>query len=229
MYEPLPPINMSDLEQNILQPYGEGEIEFNQNTVPFDFDGQRLLWMKYSNNDVREIYIYHFAEQKIELVKTFNKSDGMISNVKFLKQPGGGVKYLFYVKDGQYIVRLNLQSRDQEVIGRTADVVVAFNVTYNHKRLKDVMICAKQQAAEDLEQQMPDPQHFNVVCLDESQNITLFCQNSILNKYEFKVHIARGMTGELKSKDWFGMGYPYFICYYDKYIACSSDYGVLLF
>jgi hypothetical protein len=167
MYEPLPPINMSDLEQNILQPYGEGEIEFNQNTVPFDFDGQRLLWMKYSNNDVREIYIYHFAEQKIELVKTFSKSDGMISNVKFLKQPGGGVKYLFYVKDGQYIVRLNLQSRDQEVIGRTADVIVAFNVTYNHKRLKDLLIGAKQQPA-DLEQQMPDPQHFNVVCLDES-------------------------------------------------------------
>lgn len=25
------------------------------------------------------------------------------------------------------------------------------------------------------------------------------------------------------------MGYPYFICYYDNYVTCSSDYGVLLF
>lgn len=100
--------------------------------------------MKYLNNDVREIYIYHFSEQKIELVKTFSKSDGMISNVKFLKQPGGGVKYLFYVKDGQYIVRLNLQTHEQEVIGRTADVVIAFNVTYNTLRLKDLMIGSNQ-------------------------------------------------------------------------------------
>ena len=37
------------------------------------------------------------------------------------------------------------------------------------------------------------------------------------------------MDAEQKSKDWFGMGYPYFVCFYDNHVACSSDYGVLLF
>ena len=46
----------------MLQPFGEGELEFNQNTVPFDFDGKRLLWLKYLDKDIREIYIYHFNE-----------------------------------------------------------------------------------------------------------------------------------------------------------------------
>ena len=37
------------------------------------------------------------------------------------------------------------------------------------------------------------------------------------------------MPADVKSKDWFGMGYPYFINYYDHNIACTSDYGILLF
>ena len=45
--EALPPINMSNLEESELKPYGEGELEFNQNTVPFDFDGKRLMWLTY--------------------------------------------------------------------------------------------------------------------------------------------------------------------------------------
>jgi hypothetical protein len=40
---------MSDLELNELKPFGEGELEFNQNTVPFDFDGHRLMWLTYKD------------------------------------------------------------------------------------------------------------------------------------------------------------------------------------
>ena len=43
------------------------------------------------------------------------------------------------------------------------------------------------------------------------------------------MHKALGMNNEQKNKDYFGMGYPYFIQIYDRYVACTSDYGVLLF
>ena len=38
-------------------------------------------------------------ELKYESVASFSKNDGMISHVKFLKEPAGGGKYLFFVKD----------------------------------------------------------------------------------------------------------------------------------
>ena len=66
---------MSDLGNNILQPYGEGDgdtkerLEFNQNTVPFDFDGKRLLWMKYVDKDIREIWIFTFETNEAKMVK----------------------------------------------------------------------------------------------------------------------------------------------------------------
>lgn len=43
----------------MLEQHGEG-LEFSQNTVPFDFDGFNLLWMKYLDKGAREIYLYNF-------------------------------------------------------------------------------------------------------------------------------------------------------------------------
>lgn len=41
------PINLSNLETNQLNQYGKGQLEFTQNSVPFDFNGEYLLWMHY--------------------------------------------------------------------------------------------------------------------------------------------------------------------------------------
>ena len=61
----------------------------------------------------------------------------MISNVKFLKVPGGGGTYFFYVKDTQFIMRYNLDTQESEVIGKARDSVIAFSVSYNFLREKD--------------------------------------------------------------------------------------------
>ena len=68
-----------------------------------------------------------------------------------------------------------------------------------------------------------------MACLDESQTITVFQKNENLIKQELKIQDAAGLSKDQRKKDWFGMGYPYFICIYDSQICCSSDYGVLLF
>ena len=85
----LPPINFSDLEMSECKPFGEGELEFNQNTVPFDFDGNRLMWLTYRDQKVRELSIFHFPEAKTESVHSFSPSDGMVSHLKFLKSEQG--------------------------------------------------------------------------------------------------------------------------------------------
>ena len=54
------PIMLSNLENSYLREHGDGFLDFNQNTVPFDFDGERLLWMTYKSREDREVYIYNF-------------------------------------------------------------------------------------------------------------------------------------------------------------------------
>lgn len=90
---------------------------------------------------------------KLEVAYSFKKQDGMVSHVKFLKNQGGGGNYIFFVRDTQYIVRLNLVSKELEEIGRVSDSVIAFNVAYNKLRFKDRQLKAHNNAVEDLEQQ----------------------------------------------------------------------------
>jgi hypothetical protein len=120
---------MSDLENNLLEHFGEDDdIQFNQNTVPFDFDGKRLLWLTYLDKDIREIWIYNFENRKKEKVETFGGNDGMISHAKFLKEPEGGGDFLFYVKNCQYVMQRNLKTNETTLIGRASDAIIAFNV-----------------------------------------------------------------------------------------------------
>ncbi len=68
----------------MLDNYGENEIEFTQNTVPFDFDGHKLLWMHYVTKDQREVYMYDFESRQKQLVLSFTRRDGLISHMKML-------------------------------------------------------------------------------------------------------------------------------------------------
>ena len=43
----LAPINISDLEENMLVQHSPEGLKFTQNSVPFDFDGQNLIYMEY--------------------------------------------------------------------------------------------------------------------------------------------------------------------------------------
>ena len=68
--EQRPPIALSNLETNILDPHGIDRdnrtlFEFDQNCVPFDFGGDVLLWMIYQPKGVRELKIYDFKEEKV--------------------------------------------------------------------------------------------------------------------------------------------------------------------
>ena len=57
-----------------------GEVEFNQNSVPFDFDGDYVLWMTYEPMGVRVIYAYSIGTFKPSEVLRFSKNDGIISH-----------------------------------------------------------------------------------------------------------------------------------------------------
>ena len=42
-----PPILISDLDAGNIDPHYPGDMIFAQNSVPFDFDGEHLIFMQY--------------------------------------------------------------------------------------------------------------------------------------------------------------------------------------
>lgn len=84
-----PPIALSNLESNILDPHGLDQnnhplFEFDQNCVPFDFDGDVLLWMIYQPKGARELKIYDFKDEKAHSIMRFQANDGIISHCKLV-------------------------------------------------------------------------------------------------------------------------------------------------
>jgi hypothetical protein len=110
-----PPIMLSNLDTNMLESFGEpGEgstVQFNQNCVPFDFDGERLMWMQYISRDIREVSIYEFAKKERKTVLNFTKRDGLISHMKMLGDS------LFYVKNTRDLVRYDLKTYSSHLLG----------------------------------------------------------------------------------------------------------------
>lgn len=82
--QPFPALSIANLEESILEDHTEG-LHFDQNTVPFDFDGQVLVWMTYLEGGVREINTYTVETHKVENLIRFQKGVGIISHVKIAK------------------------------------------------------------------------------------------------------------------------------------------------
>ncbi|CDW91154.1 UNKNOWN [Stylonychia lemnae] len=221
-----PPIMLSNLNTNILENYGEeSQVKFSQNTVPFDFDGQRLLWMEYKTKDERVVYIYYFeTKTKAEIIH-FTKRDGLISHMKFLGD------WLFFKYD--------MRQKSQKIIGQTKDSVLATFVSHNKIRDFDRNIEENKrndqigiEIREDIEEQKSQKDEtFQYCCVDESEIVYIFSdKTSFVNKknsgFQHRIRDCKDVPSDLKDKDLFGMGYPYYICMYGKAVACSSDYGV---
>ena len=160
-----------------------------------------------------------------KFLKTWQKEDaGLDKNGRQRVTDVTVLKYVFYVKDGQYIMRLNLEDSSLKQIGDAGDSIIALSVSRNQLREKD--------EPEKYPYNYEGTEHkFQLICLNENQQICIFSSIDGVNidKKVIDVTDAKGLSIDLKKKDLFGMGYPYFISMYGKYVAATSDYGVLLF
>ena len=63
----------------------KGNIQMFSFCVPFDFDGDKFLFLDYQTKDIRRICIYYTMTQKKPIIHILNKDFGHISHMKLLK------------------------------------------------------------------------------------------------------------------------------------------------
>jgi hypothetical protein len=71
-----------------------------------------------------------------------------------------------------------------------------------------------------------------IATADDSETILLFDTEKLDSKgkatHSVKIKQSSSAPANLKQKDLFGLGYPYFICSYDGHVAVSTDFGICL-
>ena len=70
-------------------------LKFTQNSVPFDFDGEYLIYMEYRERQIREIYMYKVNEREAVLLLRFTKADTIVSHVKLVRNKEGGLLLVY--------------------------------------------------------------------------------------------------------------------------------------
>ena len=70
-----------------------------------------------------------------------------------------------------------------------------------------------------------------LVSIDASENLSVYRGkgSKLEEQSTFSIKNAKGFPQELRGKELFGMGYPYYVVMYDQGIAFSSDYGIFYF
>lgn len=56
------------------------EFKMPEVAVPFDFDGSRILWMEYQEDQVKEFQYYDLVQKKVVPIKSFDKSYHFLSH-----------------------------------------------------------------------------------------------------------------------------------------------------
>ena len=127
--QPFPALSISNLEESILEEHTEG-LFFDQNTVPFDFDGKILIWMTYLEEGVREIKSYTIETRQVDTLIRFTKPAGIISHVKIAKPTRNlsDALQIVYVQNTKDIVMYDTVTKLSRLIGAVSEPILAISV-----------------------------------------------------------------------------------------------------
>ena len=90
--------------------------------VPFDFDGSRILWMEYKEDEVKEFQYYDLAQKKVFPIKSFEKEYHFLSHGRLVG------KELIFVQNNKNVKSYNLESKVQRDLYSHNSSIVAFSL-----------------------------------------------------------------------------------------------------
>ena len=204
------PSNLSSTEISIknLLNLNEKETQVNINMsnycVPFDFDGEKYVFVDFLEEKKRMFEIYDIKNQSHILnfeIEKYKEKIGHISLLQLLKND-----MMFLVRDYNICEIRNLQF----------DLLRAFNINQNEILAYDIYY-----------QNEDDPESFIIYLLDITCNVLQYSYKN--NKMKYLINLNNlDIDQVIKDQKYFSMGYPYFIKVSKHYMAISSDYGCLL-
>ena len=99
------------------------EFKMPEVAVPFDFDGSRILWMEYQEDQVKEFQYYDLVQKKVVPIKSFDKSYHFLSHGRLVG------KELIFVENNKNVKCYHLESKTQKDLYSHNSSIVAFSIS----------------------------------------------------------------------------------------------------
>ena len=190
--------------QNLSSPEIKGSIQMSNYCVPFDFDGEKYVFIDFLEEKKRIFNIFNINTQQLMLnfeIEKFKEKIEHISLLELLKND-----MMFLVRDYHICEIRNLNFdllRSFNLIGYE---ILAFDILYEDEN---------------------DPDSLNIFVLDLKCNVIRY--NYRRNIMDNLINLENlDIDQVIKDQKYFSMGYPYYIKVSKQYMAISSDYGCIL-
>lgn len=177
----------------------EGQIKMSNYAVPFDYDGRNLVWIDFYDKGKRTLFIYSFVTKTLSQKIDLIDDDGHFSHLKFL--PGN-----------RYFVVRNY--KDCEIRNDKLEVIKSFT----HIGVEVL----------DFGYYVENDGNLIIATLDIYGGVNLYDEKKNLIECEFNLYELDSISQEDKDRQFFSMGFPYFIRINKDYIVITADYGVYI-
>lgn len=218
------------------------EILMTNYSIPFDFDGKRFLWVEFMNEKERNICMYDFEEMKKWEYKLTQK----FGHISFCRLLDGNqillvrqlndveirdmnedltLKYSF-TNIGDEIISLDYYFLDEvdKSAGKSVKVDNEKMLVVDEKKVEET----KKIKIESQDSKLNIKQILVIILVDIDGNVNMIKNYQPTSK-KFNMYQVKDIPQDIKDKQFFSMGYPYYVKANQELIAISSDYGVFVF
>jgi hypothetical protein len=190
--------------QNLNSPENKGCLQMSNYCVPFDFDGERYVFIDFLEEKKRMFELYDIKADNFILnfeIEKFKEKIGHISLLQLLKNDT-----MFLVRDYNICEIRNFKSDLLRSFNINGYEILAFDIFYEDEN---------------------NPESFIIYLLDLKCNIIRYSYKN--NKMSYIINLENlDIDQVIKDQKYFSMGYPYYIKVSKQYMAISSDYGCIL-
>ena len=190
--------------ENLNSPEIKGSLQMSNYCVPFDFDGEKYVFIDFLEEKKRMFELYDTKTNDYILnfeIEKFKEKIGHISLLQLLKNDT-----MFLVRDYNICEIRNFQFDVLRSFNLNGYEILAFDIFYEDEN---------------------NPESFIIYLVDLKCNIIRYSYKN--NKMSYILNLENlDIDQVIKDQKYFSMGYPYYIKVSKQHMAISSDYGCIL-
>ena len=207
-------------------------VRFPPFSVPFDFDGNKVLWMEWRSQGQRVLNSFALSpNSRIYPIAEFPNKYGKVSFARFLEDR------VVFVHNFRHIKTLEVATgTEKSYLGRQRGDIVCLKVVKFQKlkfqaspNIIDRRVDQARLENSDIElEPNGENEHFKTLILSaDTEGCLCIWEGEKLAEVIRVSHLPQ-LTPEYQSKQYFSMGYPYTINSFGSRIAVSTDFGILV-
>ena len=103
------------------------EFRMPEVSVPFDFDGSRILWMEYQEDKVKEFQYYDLVQKKVIPIRAYDKEYHFLSHGRLVDRE------LIFVENNKNVKSYHMESKVQRDLYTHNSSIVALSIANRHQ------------------------------------------------------------------------------------------------